>query len=132
MRVYIAIVALLLLLSPVYSQQFKNSSYYCVVDVNGDLWYTAKDKNFILKMTVIGPHNSALQFDDYYVSITPSRSNAPIECRGQNRSRVISAEFDTIRCQALNIYYVFDQRRNHFWRFLLDWNSSGTCTKTGE
>lgn len=132
MRVYIAIIALLSSLSPTYSQQFKNSSYYCVVDLTEDRWYSAKDHNFVLQMTAIGPHNSTSQFYDYYVSITPSRSNVPIECRGQNRSRIVSAEFDTIRCHALNIYYVFNQRRNHFWRLLLDWNSSGICTKMGE
>jgi hypothetical protein len=132
MRVYLAIIASLLLLSPAYSQQSKNASYYCVVDLSGDRWYSAKDHNFIIQMTVIGPHNSTPQFYDYYVSITPSGSNVPTECRGQNRSRIVSAEFDTIRCHARNIYYVFNQRRNHFWRLLLDWNSSGTCTKIGE
>jgi hypothetical protein len=132
MRVYVAIITLLLLLSTAHSQQYKNSSYYCVVDSTGDRWYSAKDQNFVLTMTVIGPHNSAPQFADYYVSITPSRSNVPIECRGQNRSKIVSGEFDTIRCHALNIYYVFNQRRNRFWRLLLDWNSSGTCTKIGE
>jgi hypothetical protein len=132
MKLYIAVLDLLLLLSPAYSQQSKNASYYCVVDLTGDRWYSAKDHHFILQMTVIGPRNSAPQFDDYYVSITPSRTNVPIECRGQNRSRIVSAEFDTIRCHALNIYYVFNQRRNRFWRLLLDWNSSGTCTKIGE
>jgi hypothetical protein len=132
MRLYIAVIDFLLLLSPAYSQPSKNVSYYCVVDLTGDRWYSAKDRNFVLQMTVIGPHNSTPQFDDYYVSITPSRTNVPIECRGQNRSRIVSAEFDTIRCHALNIYYVFNQRRNRFWRLLLDWNSSGTCTKIGE
>jgi hypothetical protein len=132
MRVYIAIIALLSSLSPAYSQQSKNSSYYCVVDLSEDRWYSDKDHNFVLQMTVIGPHNSTSPLYDYYVSITPSRSNVPIECRGQNRSRIVSAEFDTIRCHALNIYYVFNQRRNHFWRLLLDWNSSGICTKMGE
>ena len=132
MRVYVAIIALLLSLPTANSQQYKNASYYCVVDVTGDHWYSAKDQHFVLTMTLIEPHNSAPQFDDYYVSITPSRSNVPVECRGQNRSRVVSGEFDTIRCNALNIYYVFNQRRNRFWRLLLDWNSSGTCTKIGE
>jgi hypothetical protein len=132
MRVYVAIIALFLLLSPAHSQQSKNASYYCVVDLAGDRWYSTKDEHFLLKMTVIGPHYPSSQFDDYYVYIMPSRSNVPIECRGQNRSRVVSAEFDTIRCHASNIYYVFNQRRNRFWRLLLDWNSSGTCTKIGE
>jgi hypothetical protein len=132
MIVYIVPITLLLLLSPAYSQQSKNASYYCVVDLTGDRWYSAKDQHFALKMTFIGQHNSAPQFDDYYVFITPSGSNVPIECRGQNRSKIVSAEFDTIRCNALNIYYVFNQKRNRFWRLLLDWNSSGTCTKIGE
>ena len=125
------LVPLLLSSSPSYSQS-KNSSYYCAVDLTGDRWYSAKDQSFVLKMTFIGQHNSTSQLDDYYVSITPSGSNVPIECRANNRSKVVSAEFNIIRCHALNIYYVFNQRRNRFWRLLLDWNSSGTCTKIGE
>jgi hypothetical protein len=130
-RPALILVPLLLSSSPSYPQS-KNASYYCAVDLTRDRWYSTKDQNFVLTMTLIGPHNSASQFDDYYVSITPSRSNVPIDCRGQNRSRVVSAEFDTIRCHALNIYYVFNQRRTRFWRLLLDWNSSGTCTKIAE
>jgi hypothetical protein len=122
----------LLLLSSSASSQSENASYHCVADLTGNGWYSAKDQEFTLKMTFIGKHNSMPQFDDYSISITPSRSNVPIECRGRNGSKVLSSEFDIIRCRARGIDYIFNRRRNHFWRLLLDWNSSGTCTKMEE
>lgn len=125
------IVPLVLLSSSAYSQS-ANRSYYCVADLTGRSWYSVKDQKFILRMTFSGKHDSMPQFDDYYISITPSGSNVPIECRGRNGSKVVSAEFDIIRCRARGIYYIFNQRRSTFWRLLLDWNSSGTCTNIEE
>jgi hypothetical protein len=125
------IVPLVLLSSSAYSQS-ANRAYYCVADLTGRSWYSVKDQKFILRMIFSGKHDSMPQFDDYYVSITPSGSNVPIECRGRNGSKVVSSESDIIRCRARGIYYIFNQRRSTFWRFLLDWNSSGTCTNMDE
>jgi hypothetical protein len=125
------ILPLLLLPSSAYSQS-TDRSYYCVADLTGRSWYSVKDQKFILRMTFSGKHESMPQFDDYSISITPLGSNVPIECRGRNGSKIVSSEFDIIRCRARGIDYIFNQRRNHFWRFLLDWNSSGTCTNLEE
>jgi hypothetical protein len=114
-----------------YSQS-TDRSYYCVADLTGRSRYSTKDQNFILRLTVSENHNLMSQFDDYYISITPSWLNVPIECCGKNGSKVVSSEFDIIRCRARGIYYIFNQRRNHFWRFLLDWNSSGSRTNMAE
>ena len=94
------ILPLLLLSSSAYSQS-ANRSYYCVADLTGRSWYSVKDQKFILRMTFSEKHSSMPQFDDYYVSITPSGSNVPIECRGKNGSKVGLARssilFDVVR-----------------------------------
>jgi hypothetical protein len=71
------ILPLLFLSSSAYSQS-TDRSYYCVADLTGRSWYSTKDQKFILRLTVGENHNSMSQFDDYYISITPSGSNVGI------------------------------------------------------
>jgi hypothetical protein len=97
----------LFLLSSLANAQYKNGSYYCVVEWIGGGWYDARTKHwegskfnpnsdsdvskFILKVTFNGRHTEQVkeplgdikqeQFDDYNVTIKGSDSSIPLDCR---------------------------------------------------
>ena len=125
MRWQTAIVPLLLLSSPAYSQP-KEGPYYCVVEWVGGGWYNPTTKKwegsefnpdseryiskFIVTIKVVGRHteqsapHQTRQFDDYNVTIKPSTFNRrPLDCLAgfatgwldDNRSKVISTRSES-------------------------------------
>ena len=166
MRRYIAVVPLLLLSSTAYSQQSKNASYSCVVEWVGGGWYNSSTKRWegnAFKPSSLGEYSKfviRMQFvetrpvltfkkteylDDYNVFITPSGSQFPRDCQGNNDSGIVTMRLSTIRCSAAVSDYIFDQNTNRFLQVSaigyftgqdsndnIPFVAGGTCTKTEE
>src|SRR5258708_6541574 len=165
-RSHLLLVPLVLLSSPAYPQQSKNGSYSCVVEWVGGGWYNSSTKRWegnAFKPTSLGEYSQfviRMQFvvtrpvltfkkpeylDDYNVFITPSGSQFPRDCQGNNDSGIVTMLLDTIRCSAAVYDYIFDQNTNRFLQVSaigyftgrdsnddIPFVAGGTCPKGGE
>jgi hypothetical protein len=113
-----ALIPLLLLLSPAYSQS-RSTSYNCVPEFSGGVRYNSAAKRwegsvfdpnsaaskFILKLTYLGRHKEIsallLDIDEYTVTISQPVDKIPEFCLGYDNSlriETLGEEHNTIKC----------------------------------
>jgi hypothetical protein len=158
-RMWGAVVPLLLLSSPAYSQS-KSTSYSCVAEFAGGGSYNSFTKHweggsinlnsdssqFILRVTHLGSRidkrlSFPRQFDNYNVSITLLGSKYSLDCKANDNSKIVSTQFGIIKCNAV-FDFVYNTGIGRFvqvstFGYVRGSNDDtpyifgGTCTKIG-